>query len=203
MAAFERLCHQLEVHDECQFTIADLVAMMPSEDSYSERYLAQLLKDKSEAPARGLLGSIERSLHRVRHILTPRRKLEGQCQVQDGVSPRPAAPAVLSAKGLCNVSTASHSDPDEVLQELRQALASKGITCKQKGFTLRGKVDAEKGHQLSFELEVCLIQTCSQTVRNPPPPVVGIRRKRLKGDAWCYKRVCEEVLALAQQQRKV
>ncbi|KAK3918506.1 Ribulokinase [Frankliniella fusca] len=46
LAAFERLCHQLEVHDECQFTMADLVAMMPSEDSYSERYLAQLLKDK-------------------------------------------------------------------------------------------------------------------------------------------------------------
>lgn len=161
--------------------------------------------DRGEpTPARGLRGSIERSLHRVRHILTPRRKLDGT--LADGVSPlatRPATPAVLSAKGLCNVSTASHSDPDEVLQELLQALASKGITCKQKGFTLRGKVDAEKGHQLSFELEVCLIQTCSQTVRNPPPPVVGIRRKRLKGDAWCYKRVCEEVLALAQQQRKI
>lgn len=28
-------------------------------------------------------------------------------------------------------------------------------------------------------------------------PLVGIRRKRLKGDAWVYKRVCEEVLALA------
>lgn len=26
---------------------------------------------------------------------------------------------------------------------------------------------------------------------------VGIRRKRLKGDAWCYKNVCEQVLALA------
>lgn len=26
--------------------------------------------------------------------------------------------------------------------------------------------------------------------------LVGIRRKRLKGDAWCYKKVCEEVLAL-------
>lgn len=24
---------------------------------------------------------------------------------------------------------------------------------------------------------------------------VGIRRKRLKGDSWCYKKVCEEVLA--------
>lgn len=25
---------------------------------------------------------------------------------------------------------------------------------------------------------------------------IGIRRKRLKGDAWCYKNVCEQVLAL-------
>lgn len=160
--------------------------------------------DRSEpTPAKGLLGSIERSLHRVRHILTPRRKLDAM--QEEGYSPlsRAATPAVLSAKGLCNVSTASRSDPDEVLQELRRALSSKGITCKQKGFTLRGKVDADKGHQMSFELEVCLIQTCAPTVRNPPPPLVGIRRKRLKGDAWCYKRVCEEVLALAQQQQMV
>lgn len=27
-------------------------------------------------------------------------------------------------------------------------------------------------------------------------PFVGIRRKRLKGDSWCYKKVCEQVLAL-------
>lgn len=45
------------------------------------------------------------------------------------------------------------------------------------------------GAKLSFELEVC---------RVPRLDVVGIRRKRLKGDAWIYKRVCEEVLRLAQ-----
>lgn len=36
--------------------------------------------------------------------------------------------------------------------------------------------------------------------REPDPGVrsacIGIRRKRLKGDAWCYKKVCEQVLAL-------
>lgn len=32
--------------------------------------------------------------------------------------------------------------------------------------------------------------------KSPPPSLVGIRRKRLKGDSWCYKKVCEEVLAL-------
>lgn len=45
------------------------------------------------------------------------------------------------------------------------------------------------GAKLNFELEVC---------RVPHLDVVGIRRKRLKGDAWIYKRVCEEVLRLAQ-----
>lgn len=44
----------------------------------------------------------------------------------------------------------------------------------------------------SFELEVCLLDGISSG-----KPMVGIRRKRLKGDAWVYKRVCEEVLALA------
>lgn len=57
-------------------------------------------------------------------------------------------------------------------------------------YTLRGKVrDEVGGAKLSFELEVC---------RVPRLDVVGIRRKRLKGDAWIYKRVCEEVLRLAQ-----
>ncbi|KAK7070425.1 hypothetical protein SK128_005320, partial [Halocaridina rubra] len=57
-------------------------------------------------------------------------------------------------------------------------------------YTLRGKVrDDIGGARLSFELEVC---------RVPRLDVIGIRRKRLKGDAWIYKRVCEEVLRLAQ-----
>jgi hypothetical protein len=47
--------------------------------------------------------------------------------------------------------------------------------------------------KLSFELEVCRI---------PNLNVVGIRRKRLKGDAWCYKKVCEEVLRLAAVSQK-
>lgn len=31
---------------------------------------------------------------------------------------------------------------------------------------------------------------------------VGIRRKRLKGDSWCYKKVCEQVLALTTTELK-
>ena len=56
------------------------------------------------------------------------------------------------------------------------------------GYILRGKISDPSGlAKLSFELEV---------VRIPNLNVVGIRRKRLKGDAWCYKKVCEEVLRL-------
>lgn len=31
---------------------------------------------------------------------------------------------------------------------------------------------------------------------------VGIKRKRLKGDSWCYKKVCEEVLSVATKDLK-
>lgn len=78
----------------------------------------------------------------------------------------------------------------------------------------------------SFELEICYLpslgppsllngvtpnksilkngtQNCStpNSCQSDSPSVsfeafVGIRRKRLKGDSWCYKKVCEEVLAL-------
>lgn len=45
----------------------------------------------------------------------------------------------------------------------------------------------------SFELEVCYLPTIGLAKEIAS---LGIRRKRLKGDAWCYKRVCEQVLAL-------
>lgn len=73
-------------------------------------------------------------------------------------------------------------------------------------FTLRGELEEDLSSQggiiagkskLKFELEVCLVCTKSSNSSNI---VVGIRRKRLKGDAWCYKRVCEEILNMANMQ---
>lgn len=78
----------------------------------------------------------------------------------------------------------------------------------------------------SFELEICYLPNLTPKVSSTPTKsilrngpmtrnttftlvqngtsdnfseiayFVGIRRKRLKGDSWCYKKVCEEVLAL-------
>ncbi|KAE8743262.1 hypothetical protein FOCC_FOCC011142 [Frankliniella occidentalis] len=50
MSAFDALCEKLESADEPQFTMSDLAAMMPSTgmdtETYSEKHLARLLKDK-------------------------------------------------------------------------------------------------------------------------------------------------------------
>jgi len=125
----------------------------------------------------GVFGSIERGLDKMKNMLTPRKRLNSS----DG-------PVLVSGKGLCNVSTTNHHNPDAVLNELTRALMFKGIQCQQKGYILRGKITDPSGMaKLSFELEVCRI---------PNLNVVGIRRKRLKGDAWCYKKVCEEVLKM-------
>lgn len=128
---------------------------------------------------RKVFGSIERGLDKMKNMLTPRKH---RLSSSDG-------PSLVTGKALCNVSTTSHHNPDTVLNDLAKALVAKGIPCQQKGYILRGKIkDASGFAKLSFELEVCRI---------PNLNVVGIRRKRLKGDAWCYKKVCEEVLRLA------
>jgi len=124
-----------------------------------------------------VFGSIERGLDKMKNMLTPRKRVSSS----DG-------PQMVSGKALCNVSTTAHHNPDHVLNELTKALMCKGIHCQQKGYILRGKIiDPSGTAKLSFELEVCRI---------PNLNVVGIRRKRLKGDAWCYKKVCEEVLKM-------
>lgn len=39
---------------------------------------------------------------------------------------------------------------------------------------------------MQFELEICQLSK---------PEVMGIRRQRLKGDAWVYKRLVEDILS--------
>ncbi|XP_046667192.1 LOW QUALITY PROTEIN: maternal embryonic leucine zipper kinase-like [Homalodisca vitripennis] len=139
---------------------------------------------RTNSPSTRLFNSIERKFQHVRRVLTPKRR-----------STESAQPALLTAKNMSNISTTSSNSPDQVREELVKALNNRGIECVCKGYSVRGKVQAanEKMCKLSFELEVCLIPTSA----NASGSVVGIRRKRLKGDAWCYKRVCEEILNMA------
>jgi len=130
---------------------------------------------------RKVFGSIEKGLDKMKNMLTPRRRGD-----------RADGPALIDTKKMLNVSATTSRDPDQVILDLQRELWSRGVILKQKGYTLRGKVADPLGKaKMSFELEVCMIGSMN---------VVGIRRKRLEGDAWCYKRICEQVLRLAGQQ---
>ncbi|XP_050311659.1 maternal embryonic leucine zipper kinase-like [Anthonomus grandis grandis] len=167
--------------------------------------------------ARRMLGSIEKSFHKVRHVLTPKKPAT---VVQEG-------PVVLNGKDLCNVSTTQCKDPEYVIVELCKGLEGKGITCTRKGFRIKGSLEPSTANRLggcSFELEICYLPHLGTVVPDrtltPTKSIlkqgifnqetgqneaiselrgksyVGIKRKRLKGDSWCYKKVCEQVLAL-------
>uniref|UniRef100_A0A1B6KVM3 non-specific serine/threonine protein kinase n=1 Tax=Graphocephala atropunctata TaxID=36148 RepID=A0A1B6KVM3_9HEMI len=140
--------------------------------------------NRTSSPSSRLLNSIERKFQHVRRVLTPKRR-----------STESAQPVLLSAKNMSNISTTSSNSPDQVREELIKALNNRGIECVCKGYSVRGKLQAAGGKvcKLSFELEVCLIPTSANSCGS----VVGIRRKRLKGDAWSYKRVCEDILNMA------
>jgi len=131
-------------------------------------------------PRRTVFGSIEKSLDRMKSLLTPKRK-----PVQE------TGPQTVDSRNLQNVSTTGSNNAEQVLSDLRRALSQRGVFCSQKGYTLRGKIQdpVSGGAKLSFELEVCRVARLG---------LVGVRRKRLRGDAWKYKKVCEEVLRLAQ-----
>jgi len=46
--------------------------------------------------------------------------------------------------------------------------------------------------RLAFDLEVVKV-----IVHKVAPPLTGVCRKRVKGDAWHYKKLCEDILAIA------
>lgn len=128
----------------------------------------------SKWSSRGIMGSIEDSLNRIVEAITPRGL--------GGHGPR-------KVKALYNVSSTSTRSSDEVLDELKRVLEERDILFKEKGYTLRCKSIDERGKVLlEFEMEVCLI---------PKMEMIGIRRKRMKGDTWAYKKICEELLSSA------
>ncbi|XP_014261911.1 maternal embryonic leucine zipper kinase-like [Cimex lectularius] len=164
------------------------IKITPGKDRFTNNFKSPSTPTNNSTPSKGkLLCSIEKKINQVRNVLTPRKK---------AMSNKSTLP-ILTTKSLCNVSTTSFTNPEQVLAELRDALCQKGIFCKNKGFTLRGKIEDHKATgglgscKLYFELEVCLVRPSENS-----EPIVGIRRKRLKGDAWCYRKVCEEVLKL-------
>ncbi|XP_041640238.1 maternal embryonic leucine zipper kinase [Cheilinus undulatus] len=121
-----------------------------------------------------VFGSLERGLDKMITMLTPSKKRG----LRDG--PR-------KIKVQYNVTLTSQTNPDEVLKQILSILPEKNIDFTQKGYTLKCRTYGDFGKvTMEFELEVCLLQR---------PEVVGVRRQRLKGDAWVYKHLVEDILS--------
>lgn len=121
-----------------------------------------------------MFGSLERGLDKVITMLTPSKKRGPR----DG--PR-------KIKVQYNVTLTNQTNPDQVLNQILSALPEKNIDFTQKGYTLKCQTWGDYGKvTMAFELEVCLLQKLD---------VVGVRRQRLKGDAWVYKHLVEDILS--------
>ncbi|XP_069631886.1 maternal embryonic leucine zipper kinase isoform X2 [Haliaeetus albicilla] len=125
-----------------------------------------------------IFGSIERGLDKVITMLTPskKRRFTRDC-------PR-------KLKAHCNVTTIQRLNPDELLNEVIAVLSKKHVEYVQKGYTLKCQTQSNFGKvTVAFELEVCRLSKSEE---------VGIRRQRLKGDTWLYKRLIEDILSSCQ-----
>lgn len=121
-----------------------------------------------------VFGSLERGLDKVITMLTPSKRRG----LRDG--PR-------KIKAQYNVTLTSQTSPDQVLNQILSILPEKNVDFTQKGYTLKCRTWDDSGKvSMAFELEVCLLQR---------PEVVGVRRQRLKGDAWVYKQLVEDILS--------
>ncbi|XP_071436328.1 maternal embryonic leucine zipper kinase isoform X1 [Pithys albifrons albifrons] len=125
-----------------------------------------------------VFGSLERGLDKVITMLTPSKKK--RCTR--------ACPRKLKAH--CNVTSTQLLNPDQLLNEIITVLSKKHVEYFQKGYTLKCQTRSDFGKvTMEFELEVCQLNKSE---------AVGIRRQRLKGDAWVYKRLMEDILSSCQ-----
>ncbi|XP_055077005.1 maternal embryonic leucine zipper kinase [Periophthalmus magnuspinnatus] len=121
-----------------------------------------------------VFGSLERGLDKVITMLTPSKRR----------GPRDAPRKI---KVQYNVTLTNQTNPDQVLNQILSALPEKNVDFTQKGYTLKCQTWGDFGKvTMAFELEVCFLQKLD---------VVGVRRQRLKGDAWVYKHLVEDILS--------
>ncbi|KAL2294125.1 hypothetical protein Nmel_007847 [Mimus melanotis] len=125
-----------------------------------------------------IFGSFERGLDKVITMLTPSKKK------------RCTRDCPRKLKAHCNITTTHLMNPDELLNEIITVLSEKHVEYVQKGYILKCQTRSDFGKvTMEFKLEVCQLTK---------PEAVGIRRQRLKGDAWVYKRLIEDILSSCQ-----
>ncbi|KAL1024005.1 hypothetical protein UPYG_G00050190 [Umbra pygmaea] len=153
----------------------EILAFSPERRSRSLDMAAVCGTDSGQKKRVGkVFGSLERGLDKVITMLTPGKRRG----VREG--PR-------RIKAQYNVTLTSQTNADQVLNQLLSILPEKHVDFTQKGYTLKCHTQGDFGKvTMAFELEVCLLHR---------PEVVCVRRQRLKGDAWVYKHLVEDILS--------
>ncbi|XP_064388109.1 maternal embryonic leucine zipper kinase-like [Halichondria panicea] len=137
---------------------------------------AATLQNGSPKPRRTRIGSFD-FLNKVKKVFRRPSETAGTA------SPR-------KVKGVYDISTTSRKDTQEVMEELEHALTQLNVNFKKEGYVMKCSVNSHKmstNHrgkmtEIKFELEVCLL---------PRLEMLGVRRKRIRGDVWEFKRVCD------------
>uniref|UniRef100_A0A8C1JLM6 Maternal embryonic leucine zipper kinase n=1 Tax=Cyprinus carpio TaxID=7962 RepID=A0A8C1JLM6_CYPCA len=120
-----------------------------------------------------VFGSLERGLDKVITMLTPSKKRGPQ----DG--PRKIKVSFVSFLHLRLVF--------KIVLFVCCSLELPKMSSFSVSYTLKCHTQSDFGKvTMQFKLEVCILQK---------PEVVGIRRQRLKGDAWVYKHLVEDILS--------
>ncbi|KAI4876192.1 hypothetical protein NFI96_019337, partial [Prochilodus magdalenae] len=152
----------------------EILTFSPERRSRSLDMAGCQLDSGQKRKAGKVFGSLERGLDKVITMLTPSKRRG----LRDG--PR-------RIKAQYNVTLTSQTNADQVLNQILRVLPEKNVDFVQKGYTLKCRTQSDFGKvTMQFELEVCMLQK---------PEVVGIRRQRLKGDAWVYKHLVEDILS--------
>ncbi|XP_066516024.1 maternal embryonic leucine zipper kinase [Hoplias malabaricus] len=152
----------------------EILAFSPERRSRSLDMAGCQVDSGQKRKAGKMFGSLERGLDKVITMLTPSKRRA----LRDG--PR-------RIKAQYNVTLTNQTNADQVLDQILRVLPEKNVDYVQKGYTLKCRTQSDFGKvTMQFELEVCLLQK---------PEVVGIRRQRLKGDAWVYKHLVENILS--------
>jgi len=95
-------------------------------------------------------------------------------------------------KGVFSVDTTTTQSPEQIMAEIKRVLNAEMevelnvVTYKLKGYSFHCTYPAQK---LKFHMEVCRIKNLDLN---------GIKLKRIKGDLWVYKDICQKLLTKLQ-----
>ncbi|XP_027734920.1 maternal embryonic leucine zipper kinase isoform X2 [Empidonax traillii] len=160
-----------------EFTAAEVLPETRCHSVELDRNLGHMDSSQKKRKAK-IFGNLEKGLDKVITMLTPSKKK--RCTR--------SCPRKLKAH--CNVTITQLHNPDQLLNEIITVLSKKHVEYVQKGYTLKCQTRSDFGKvTMEFELEVCQLDK---------PEAVGIWRQRLKGDAWVYKRLMEDILSSCQ-----